>query len=358
MRMLCSSVCVVLVSCLALLVSQNWGTLVFIRRLAAGADPEGTVKDLSALLGVLPRDQNLNVVIVAIPAKSGTTWMGHIVHQLLTRGSDDIDFTRNLMADSPYPELAEPLLGSKLHLLDPPYWTRSPFPEAGTVTVRTHATHAQLRGMNATELDGYKLLTVLRDPRDTLLSSWRFLTEMVDMETSQVPISNLARLLRMAGELHGLYAHYVDMWQRRHHPSVLLLFYDDLKEDLGGSIRRVANHLVSDPARANDVYPDEIIERVAQQSTHAWMSDAKRSPRFDVPREARLDLLSKIGLSNASKQNVETVRKKGGRSGEGKVLPEAVKTMLQEVWDEVVLPATNCTSLDEMRLKFRAERAR
>ena len=97
--------------------------------------------------------------------------------------------------------------------------------------------------MKASESDGFRLVTVFRNPEETLLSSWTFTTGLVGVDHEQVPLSNFARLLSWAGELDSLYAHYVDCWQRRNHPDFLLLFFDDMKEELGESVRRVADHI-------------------------------------------------------------------------------------------------------------------
>lgn len=216
-------------------------------------------------------------------------------------------------------------MGSKLHLLDPPYWTRPPFAATGTVTVRTHAKHAELRSIEA---DGFRLVPVFRDPTDVLLSSWRFTTELIGMNHSQVPITDFAKLLYWSGEIHALYANLADFWVRRDHPDVLLLFYDDLKDDLEGSVGRLAEH----------------------------------RGRFDVPDEVRARIMRNIGLAptdmpTKSGGRTAIVRRSGVRSGDGAVLPEVVSAMLQDVWDTVVFPTTGYVSVGEMRSKVRGERA-
>lgn len=142
---------------------------------------------------------------------------------------------------------------------------------------------------------------------------------------------------------------------RRDHPDVLLLFFDDLKEDLEGSVGRLAEHLEV----AND--PD-LISRVAAQSTHAFMSAPAHRGRFDVSDEVRARIMRNIGLAPTdmpatSGGRTAIVRRSGGRSGDGAVLPEVMSAMLQDVWDTVVFPTTGCVSVGEMRSKVRGERA-
>ena len=49
----------------------------------------------------------------------------------------------------------------------------------------------------------------------------------------QVPFSTLASALKWPGELRKMQDNFVDFWQSRHHPDILLLFFDDLRDDLG-----------------------------------------------------------------------------------------------------------------------------
>jgi len=207
--------------------------------------------------------------------------------------------------------------------------------------------------MKASESDGFRLVTVFRSPEETLLSSWKFTTGLVGMDHEQVPLSNFARLLSLAGEFDSLYAHYVDCWQRRNHPDVLLLFFDDMKEELGERVRRVAEHLEVDKDA-------DVIEKVTQQSTLAFMSAPERARRFAVPSELRTQMMAKLGLTEGDmKGTTELVRRRAARSGgDVKTLPDAVRLQLRQLWDRIVLPATNRTSVEDMRQHFRAERAR
>ena len=53
-------------------------------------------------------------------------------------------------------------------------------------------------------------------------------------------------------------------------------------------------------------------------------------------------------------QNVEVVRKGGGKSGQK--VPPGVRATLDALWAAHVYPRTNCSSLDEMRRRFAEER--
>merc|ERR1712137_1537661 len=122
---------------------------------------------------------------MSIQPKQGTTWTGHIAHQLLMRGQD-VDPSRNLMMDLPYPEFAELLFGQRLHELDPPYWETGPWSQDKglPLVIRSHVSHKDLISLNATEKEGYRLVTVLRDPVDMVISMWRFLSTVVGLHHS------------------------------------------------------------------------------------------------------------------------------------------------------------------------------
>lgn len=127
-----------LISVLATFLVRHWSTVIFVTRLVASGDPSALVQDLAALTRVLPRASSggdvsakgqtqgqsqgrmpvMINVIIAIPGKMGTTWVGHIAHQLLD-GGHTVQWrtpgtgtaSRNLMLDSPYPEFGEMLVG-------------------------------------------------------------------------------------------------------------------------------------------------------------------------------------------------------------------------------------------------------
>lgn len=344
----------VAISWLAFLANSNWPTVQLVTRLLRGPPPMDPSM-LMKLVQSTPDSELSRVVILSIPPKMGTTWVGHIAHQLVSHGRE-IDATRNLQLDSPYPESAAVFVGTLLHEMNPPYWRREPFASypAGPITIRTHTKHAAL--VTSGLADRFRLVTVLRDPCDTILSSWRFIPSVAGLDHNLIPIEHIVTLFSLSGELDSVFADYADFYERRHDPNILLLFFDDLNEDLAGSVRRLARHLAPSPPLT-----EAELQLVTAQSTHKYMTSPERETRFnDMPATARRRMMDAMGLTEEdmySGARVEVVRKAGGKSGEGRAaLPDNVKRKLDDLWAKHVLPRTSCTSLEDMRLKFKAER--
>ena len=134
-------------------------------------------------------------------------------------------------------------------------------------------------------------------------------------------------------------------WERRHDQDVLFLFFDDLKEDHIGCVRRIAKFIGVDCS-------EEVIGRVVHTTTHAEM--ARHHSKFDVSQIAK-KFASLIGDDPPS-EFVGRVRRKGGRSGDGeKVLPAEVKEEIERDWEQLVTTKLGFKDLREMRLAWQKE---
>jgi hypothetical protein len=309
---------------------------------------------MDALIKRMPKEKR--VVVAAIQPKMGTTWTGHILHQLVNHAGP-IDASRNLILDSPYPEFSQILFNQTLdEMNDPPYWEREPFASFpdGPVTIRTHAPLAELHKLGIHEDKGFKLLCVMRNPKDTILSMWRFMPTVVGIPYEKVPVSGMFLLMRALGMMDKLFADYADFWERRHHENVLVLFFDDLKQDLEGSVRRLAAFLDLRPALT-----EEQLQTVISQSTQKFMTSPEVLGRFnDVPPEIERAMMEKNGLQpedvDVRFKDVGVVRKGGGKSGQE--LGEADVQRIQGLWERFVQARTGFATLEEMQQAFAKER--
>ena len=325
---------------------REWGFVLMVSRfLRLGPPP--TIHApwyCEKLIETMPADVLERLVLVSVQPKMGTSWLGHMVHELVAHGRTN--HTRNLQVDSPYPEFAT-IFGSALHEETPPYWERAPFSlyPKGPVTVRTHAAAGALA---ARGFGHHRMMTVVRDPADTMLSAWRFVPGVAAVDHKDVKLELMVGFFRVNGILKDMHTDFAEWWERRHDDNALLLFYDDLKEDLPREVRRVAAHLRLDPA------PTEAeLATVAAQSTLSWMSDPAHSARFNNPPDLMAQMKRGMWIEHLQ-QNVEVVRKGGGKSGQK--VPPGVRATLDALWAAHVYPRTNCSSLDEMRRRFAEER--
>jgi len=334
----------VALSWLGALVYRERYMLLMIKRLFTmpPLDPKITMQRLKELAQITPKNRT---IILAIPGKSGTTWVGHIAHQIIVHGAA-VHGKQSLHEDSVYPEFAPFVFdGLNLHELDPPYWEREPFKSYpnGPITIRSHISYYQLAQINATENDGFRLLTVLREPMELVVSLWRFFPPIRGIDYNLISQETFYRFIKMMGLIEEAIHRYADWWEHRLSPNVLLLFFDDLKSDLDGSVRRIADFFKSN-------LTEEELLSVIQQSSHSFMTHPDVIGRFnDFPPK-----ISRGFHGNGTRwESKVTVVQKHASS---KALPEFVKNDLDRMWAKIVFPRTGCSNLQEMRSQFAEER--
>jgi aryl sulfotransferase len=201
------------------------------------------VADNRRWAGFAPRPGD---VFVCTPAKCGTTWMQAIVASLLW---PDGDTPEPVLRMSPWIEFESDPIDEVLARLAAQRHRRF---------IKTH-----------TPADGIpffadaKYVFVARDGRDAFMSMCnhleRFRADVREGLNARAAIDGVTPMPAWDGDVHGFFAlwlpmlglleHVATFWQLRHAPNVLLVHYNDLKADLAGEMRRVADFLdVSVPA--------------------------------------------------------------------------------------------------------------
>jgi len=143
----------------------------------------------------------------------------------------------------------------------------------------------------------------------------------------------------------GIWGHFLGWWEHRNDPNVLWICYEDLKEDLVGSIKRIASFM--------DVPMDEeLISIVAKNSSFEFMST--HGSQFD-DHFLRDKVKVRMGLDEESNVIVGKVRKDGGKVGGRKMIPEAVSQLLEERWEASFGRQEKLASYDAMREAIRKE---
>ncbi|MBI3249345.1 MAG: sulfotransferase domain-containing protein [Deltaproteobacteria bacterium] len=198
-------------------------------------------------------------VIITPYAKSGTTWVQQIVHGLRTGGDTDfseitavipwIEMAHDLGMDLEQPQAAQPR-AFKSHLS----WELVP--------------------------KGARYIYVMRDPKDVLVSMYHFL-EGWWFETGTIAMAEFAQAQFLNPKRANPYwAHIRSWWPHRHDPEVLFLCYEDMKQDLPGTVQRIA-------AFIGCALDDELFDLVVRQSSIEFMSAHKRQFDDHLIREAR-----------------------------------------------------------------------
>ncbi len=194
------------------------------------------VMDNGRWAGFEPRPDD---IFVCTPAKCGTTWMQTIVANLLW---PDGEFPGPVFNICPWIE-AKFIPADKMH---------------STLRAQTHR-----RAMKShTPADGIpwypqaKYITVARDGRDAFMSFTNHVMrmKMTDMLNAQAEADGVPKMRKFDGvDYHGYFRDwlleksYFDViasyWARREEPNLLFVHYNNMKTDLEGEMRRVADFL-------------------------------------------------------------------------------------------------------------------
>jgi aryl sulfotransferase len=179
-------------------------------------------------------------VYVCTPPKCGTTWTQTIVHSLMWPGGD-----------GPVPVMTvAPWLEAEFNPLDE---------VLARLAAQTHRrqikSHTPADGIPF--LDDAKYIFVARDGRDAFMS-WcnhraNMKTEIVGAMNARALADGVPPMPPWDGDVHGFFAqwiadammfrHVLTYWERRHAPNLLFVHFNDLKADLAGQMRRIAEFL-------------------------------------------------------------------------------------------------------------------
>lgn len=160
-------------------------------------------------------------VFISPYSKCGTTWMQQIVHGL--RSGGDMSFSE-ITEVVPWIEMCHDLG------LDP---------EAQRFGPRAYKSHLSWHDIPK----GGRYIVVFRDPADACLSLYKFF-EGWFFETGSIGFEEFAMDFYLGrGDDKGYWAHAASWWGQRDRADVLLLCFEDLKDDLPAAVRKVARFL-------------------------------------------------------------------------------------------------------------------
>lgn len=251
-------------------------------------------------------------VFVVTPPKCGTTWMQQIVHGLRTRGSMDFD---EITCVVPWIEMAKDMNIDihKPQVADP----------------RVFKTHQDLDSIPK----GGKYICILRDPKDALLSLYRFFEGWV-MERDTISIQDFT----VGYYIHGnrYWNHVNALWKRREDNNVLAFCYENMIEDLPGTIERVADFM--------EIHLDEELKDiVTRQSDFRFMKDHDHQFDDHVVRQTRNAV---CGVPMDGK----TSKVKNGKVGESKQhIPDQLSAELDSIWNAHVTSTIGLRSYEDLR---------
>lgn len=228
---------------------------------------------------------------IAVPAKSGTNWMMNIVHQLLTGGDSDFDSIYEVVA---WPEFVERPGQPSEEVLD----RLAALPPGRRRAFKTHGAPPELPFVAASSAKDVKYLVVSRNPEEALVSFKLFLEQHTDAfyDLWKVPKAAMTRadfaswyrdVAEAKGMLGMFFGPVAGWWPLRHEKNVLFMHFADLKRDLAGCTRKVADFLGITPSTAQWARIDEHV-------SFDWMK--RHESKFDTIAHAPVRVLEPGGM--------------------------------------------------------------
>lgn len=159
-------------------------------------------------------------IFISPYAKCGTTWTQQIVHGLRSGGSMAFEEITEVV---PWLELAYDM-GT-----DP-----QTCQVAQPRVFKSHLRWDQIP-------KGGRYIVVLRDPVDAMVSLLRFLDGWF-FESGSIPLDDFAEDYLERGE-DGYWDHMASWWSARQREDVLLLCFEDMKDDLRAAVDQIADHM-------------------------------------------------------------------------------------------------------------------
>jgi hypothetical protein len=235
-------------------------------------------------------------VWIAVPVKSGTNWMMNIVHQLLTGGDTNFDSIYDVV---PWPEFVERPGQNAQEVLD----RIAAMPATRRRALKTHAAPPDLPFVKAGSGKDVKYVVVARNPEEALVSFKLFLEQHTDAfyDLWKVPRSAMTRPdfaawfseVAIPKEMPGMFfGPIAAWWPLRHEKNVLFMHFADMKRDLAGATRKVADFLGVKPSAAQWA-------KIEEHVSFDWMK--RHESKFDTLANTPVRVLEPGGMMRKGK---------------------------------------------------------
>ena len=268
---------------------------------------------LAALLDEKDRQQGLALklrptdVVITPFGKSGTTWTQQIVHCLRTRGDMNFDDISRVV---PWIETSSGL-GIDLDAEQ----------KSNPRAFKSHLAWSEIP-------QGGRYIVVIRDPKDTLYSLFKFI-EGWFFEPGSIALDDYAREFFIRDR--DYWKHLSSWWPRRNDDDVLLMAFEHMKRDLPGTIERIADF-------ADIKLDDELKEITEKHASLKFMLEHKN--KFDdlLMREMSERVASLPPGSDSAKVRV------GGVGEHVQHLSDNIVAELDAIWQEEISEKSGFTN--------------
>ena len=235
-------------------------------------------KKKKAFSGFTPTERD---VIAAVYSKSGTNWLMQVLQQVICRGEAEFEHIHDLVA-----------------------WPESPFPTPGLFDFTPPANAwNQMRVIKTAGKasclpinDKAYYVTIIRDPKEAFVSGYYFLPGIfgVSHKLSHEEWLDLYCTPHFPGGSWA--AHTASWWALKDQPNVQVFFFEQMKKDPEGCIRKVCDMIGIELSEAE-------MEKVLLKSSFAYMKkneDQFAPPILPLMRNKKLPEMVRKGKSKSS----------------------------------------------------------
>lgn len=238
-------------------------------------------------------------VVITPYGKCGTTWLQQIVHTLRTRGDMDFDDISRVV---PWIETS-PALGIDLEAEQ----------RANPRAFKSHLPYEKMP-------KGGKYINSARHPGDALYAMYKFMEGWL-LEPGAVNPNDYAQ--RRFFKSREYWHHLKSWWAQRHQSNVLFLAYEHMKEDIEGTITRIAEFI-------GVPLDDELMKLTLEHTSLSYMLEHK--DRFD---DVLMRTHSEVRCNLPLGGDASKVRE-GKVGGYKNVLSAEIIAELDDIWAEEI----------------------
>ncbi len=280
-----------------------------------------TIEEFGANMGAIMAHPTTNYrpyegrpgdVFITCWAKSGTTMMQQMFHQLRTGGDMDFD---DISRMTPWEDTAV--------MLDFDM----------TVEQRGHPRGFKSHREYERLPPGMRYVVTLRDPHETYVSFYRFFDGW-HIERGALSLEEFFPLW-LSGGPGGCdyYTHLLSWWARRHEPDTLLATYRWAAKNRRGMIRRLA-------AFCGIELTDALLQLVEERTSREFMHD--HHDKFDDAMMCRV-MEERLGIpDDADSSKVQA------QGSDAALVPPVIAAQIEALWAERVTPVTGHRNFAEL----------
>jgi hypothetical protein len=267
-------------------------------------------------------------IIIAGTPKSGTTWMQQILHQIRTKGDENF----NDICDADIvPHLDRDFVTEMEQVSEP----------------RLFKSHTLYESTPQLDDDQTRFVVIIRDPYDTTLSFMKIFWRLLGFDRDMTPAEYEEVMATLPA--HDFASFIASWWHQRENPNVLIIAFDDLKQDLAASIQKISMFMNDMPLNEDE------LETVRHFCSFEYMS--KNRQRFSGDHVACFLPARKCAhIEDHHSVACGKIRTDGGQAGQGrKLLDESVRKLVDKRWKEIIEKEHGLVNYEQLYRQLRSE---